>query len=257
MSSYLYDRSRRGLSLITPPVKEPVSLAQAKKHLRLEIADDDDYVESLVSVARQYVEGYCRRALYKQKWRLTLDRFPTWGDTDDPYFWLYRRGIIELTVPPMIELADFKWIDTQGTERTLAEAFPVAGLPPDAPATAYVNLDIQDESVRLEPVYGQFWPVTQFRIKTVIIDYWTGYTDGVVLPAPPPDYQPPAPPALDPRLPQDGDPLKKIPASIKHAIKLMVGHYYENREPVNIGNITTELPLGVADLLGQYRSIKV
>jgi len=33
------------------------------------------------------------------------------------------------------------------------------------------------------------------------------------------------------------------------AILLMVGHWYSNREAVNIGNITSEIPLGVESIL--------
>lgn len=242
MSSYLYDRQRRGLSLVTPPVVEPVSVEQAKKHLRLDadFMDDDDYVKSLIMVARGITEGYIRRAIIKQKWCLTMDRFPTWGDTDDPYFWLYRRGIIDLTVPPFMALDDFKWIDTNGAEKSLADAFPTAGMDPTAPLDQWITVDAQDDSVRLEPLYGQFWPVTQFRIKSVKISYWAGYTDGV-----PPN-------GIDP---QDGDPAGKVPPEIKHAILMVVSNLYENREPVVVGQTVAELPLGYEALLSRYRSI--
>jgi len=34
---------------------------------------------------------------------------------------------------------------------------------------------------------------------------------------------------------------------------LLVGHWYSNREAVNIGNITSEVPLAVEALLQPYR----
>lgn len=40
-----------------------------------------------------------------------------------------------------------------------------------------------------------------------------------------------------------------VPARIKQAILMLIGHLYENREPVNIGNIVTEIPLTVKSLL--------
>lgn len=241
MATYLYDRSRRGLSLLTPPVKEPVTVDIAKKHLRVDIADDDDYIKLLISTARDWVERYTRRALYKQQWCLTLDRFPTWGDTDDPYFWLYRRGIVDLVVPPVMAVDSIKYIDTNGSEQTLDP-------------TTY-NVDLQDDSVRIEPVYGQFWPITQFRIMATKFTYTCGYTDGIK--TPPPDPLPdPWTPTAD-NLPADGDPLNKIPPPIKHAILLLVAHMYENREMINMsmggGNL---LPFGVEDLLGPYRTIR-
>lgn len=40
---------------------------------------------------------------------------------------------------------------------------------------------------------------------------------------------------------------------IKLALMLLVSHWYENREPVNIGNITTTLPFGIEAILKPYR----
>lgn len=41
------------------------------------------------------------------------------------------------------------------------------------------------------------------------------------------------------------------------AIRLMLGHLYANREAVNVGNITSELPLGVASLVQSYQMVRV
>ncbi len=43
-----------------------------------------------------------------------------------------------------------------------------------------------------------------------------------------------------------------VPELIKQAILLLVGHMYENREAVNVGNIVNEFPLGFRDLLMPY-----
>jgi len=37
------------------------------------------------------------------------------------------------------------------------------------------------------------------------------------------------------------------------AMLLLIGHWYANREGVNVGNITSEIPLGVEALLMQHR----
>lgn len=44
-----------------------------------------------------------------------------------------------------------------------------------------------------------------------------------------------------------------VPAAIKQAALLLIAHWYMTREAVNVGNITTELPLGVKALLAPYR----
>lgn len=40
---------------------EPVTLAEAKTHLRVAIDDDDDYISTLITAARQHVEDYQNR----------------------------------------------------------------------------------------------------------------------------------------------------------------------------------------------------
>lgn len=39
---------------------------------------------------------------------------------------------------------------------------------------------------------------------------------------------------------------------IRFALLLAIGHWDDNREAVNVGNITTELPLGFAALVGPH-----
>jgi uncharacterized phiE125 gp8 family phage protein len=41
------------------PASEPVTLDDAKKHLRVFHDDDDDYIGALISTARDHVERYC------------------------------------------------------------------------------------------------------------------------------------------------------------------------------------------------------
>ncbi|WP_434523742.1 head-tail connector protein [Klebsiella quasipneumoniae] len=50
--------------------------------------------------------------------------------------------------------------------------------------------------------------------------------------------------------------LEFTPA-IKVGCLMFVSHLYENREPVNIGNITTEIPLTISALWSVYRDVGV
>lgn len=61
--------------LVTGPAAEPVTLDEAKAHLRVDGDDEDDYITSLIVAARQAAEAYTRRALITQTWRHTGDRF--------------------------------------------------------------------------------------------------------------------------------------------------------------------------------------
>lgn len=44
-----------------------------------------------------------------------------------------------------------------------------------------------------------------------------------------------------------------VPAILRHAVLFAVAHLYENRTPVNIGNIVNELPFSLKHMLESYR----
>jgi uncharacterized phiE125 gp8 family phage protein len=55
------------------PAAEPVTLAEAKAHLRLADSSEDDLLTGLIRAARQDVERATGMALIDQHWRLVLD----------------------------------------------------------------------------------------------------------------------------------------------------------------------------------------
>ncbi len=63
-------------ALITGPALEPVSLDDAKAHLRLDTDDDDTLVMTIITAARLHVEAATRRVLIEQSWRVYLDAWP-------------------------------------------------------------------------------------------------------------------------------------------------------------------------------------
>lgn len=84
-------------------------------------------------------------------------------------------------------------------------------------------------SIRLAP--GASWPTdARDQFDAIRVLYFAGYTPAGA-----------SPPGL------------RIPASMRSAILLMLGHLYENREAVNVGNIINEFPLGARQLLDLSR----
>ena len=68
---------------VTPPavdaftgINEPVSLAEVKQHLRVDIDDDDALILGLIATARQMAETLTCRQLLTSTWDLLLDAFP-------------------------------------------------------------------------------------------------------------------------------------------------------------------------------------
>lgn len=92
--------------LISPPAVEPVTLAEAKAHLRLTGSDDDDYLAAQITAARIQVETATRRLLIDQVWRLYRDDWPT-------------DGRLDLPLAPVTEVVEITTYDADGTPTTL------------------------------------------------------------------------------------------------------------------------------------------
>jgi uncharacterized phiE125 gp8 family phage protein len=88
-------------ALITPPALEPVSLTDAKAHLRLDSDDDDALVTAAITAARVHVEAKTRRVLIEQGWRVYLDAWP-------------KKRIVTVPVAPLIAIAGVTVFDPTG-----------------------------------------------------------------------------------------------------------------------------------------------
>lgn len=133
---------------IQSPETEPVSLAEAKSHLRVDHAFEDDYIASLVAVTRRQVEQYCGRALSVRKWRLLLEGFPS---------------RIELPCPPLQSVDALSYIDTGGNQRAI---------PPECWRVG------QGCPSMIMPAPGHCWPgVFPGRPDAVLVDFTAGYSE--------------------------------------------------------------------------------
>jgi uncharacterized phiE125 gp8 family phage protein len=74
--------------LTTPPATEPVTLAEAKAHLKVDTTDDDVLIGTLISAARAKAEWNTGRALITQGWTFALDAWP-------------EDGVFEIPLPPL------------------------------------------------------------------------------------------------------------------------------------------------------------
>ena len=99
--------------LLDGPAVEPVSLAEAKAHLRVEHGDDDDTIAALIAGARVHVEAQTRRALITQTWRLSRDAWPA-------------SGRIAVLPAPLRELVAARVYKLDGTAQAIdANAFAI------------------------------------------------------------------------------------------------------------------------------------
>ena len=66
---------------------EPITKEDLKNHLRMEVGEtaENDYLDSLIKVARDRVEEITNRKLMPQTWRLYLDSWPNKDYISLPY----------------------------------------------------------------------------------------------------------------------------------------------------------------------------
>ena len=61
---------------ITAPATEPIDLATAKLHCRVDGTDEDTLIAALIVAAREQAEHETGRALVTQTWEQVHDAFP-------------------------------------------------------------------------------------------------------------------------------------------------------------------------------------
>ena len=135
------------LQLVTPPTSEPVSLVEAKLHLRVDVDDDDALIGSLIAAARQSAETLTGRQMITARWKLVLDAFPC--------------QIILLAKCPVQSVVNIQYLDMNGMSQTM-------------PLIDYV-VDTACEPARITPVFGKTWPSTLPQIGAVTITFDAGY----------------------------------------------------------------------------------
>jgi len=96
------------LTLTTAPAIEPVSLALAKTHCRIDGTEFDTLLPIWISAARRRAEHELGRALITQTWELALDEFPV--------------ADIELPMPGVLSIVSVKYLDSTGVEQTVDSA---------------------------------------------------------------------------------------------------------------------------------------
>ena len=214
------------LERVSQPDIEPITLAQAKRHILQfsGVTTEDDDIEQWIQVAREWVEDYTGRAMIDQTWRLTVQAIGQQlsgdlvrGFTGSGYFagnFLFDKGGVLLRRSPVLAITDFVTVDALGAETAVD-------------ASTY-ELRYQDSKYpRVLPVSGAVWPSNEFRIE-----FRAGFADRLGSPQ------------------QDS---LQVPATLKHAMKLLLGNFDENRSSVVIGTISGELPFGIKALLTSQR----
>jgi uncharacterized phiE125 gp8 family phage protein len=140
----------RSLVRHTAPVVEPVSLAEAKAQCRVDGTDEDAYLSSLITAAREYVENVLDLSLVTQVWEARYDTFPLWE--------------IILPRPPMqTGTVTVIYRDEAGAMQTITSA-----------ANAF-QVDAYATPGRIYPLYEGVWPAVRGDENSVTVRWTAGY----------------------------------------------------------------------------------
>lgn len=137
------------LAVVTAPTVEPVTVIEAKTHLRVTSTAEDTLIAGRIKAARRWVERYCRRGLMTQTLRLRMDEFPDDGD-----------AVIRLPWGTATSVTSITYVDGVGTTQTLA--------------TDHYQTDLDSVPARIAPAYGYCWPVTRCQFAAVTVTYVVG-----------------------------------------------------------------------------------
>lgn len=127
-------------------------------------------------------------------------------------------GILELPGGDVQSIDSVTYRDTAGAQQTWDE-------------TEY-DADLTGVPARLAPGYGYTWPAARRVMGGIRVRYRAGYAESGDSPS---DYR------------------ANIPRSVRQALLLLVGTWYEQRESIVVGQTPSEIPHGVESLLWPHR----
>lgn len=154
----------------TGPSVEPLTLAEAKAHLRVDVSDDDTLITALIMAARQYAEQLTGLSFCTQSWTYFADSFPGYGVMGVPWGQEYSHpgNAFLLEKGPINSIDSVKYLDMQGTLQTLS-------------SSVYTS-ELSGQLGRVAPKFGQIWPIALPQIGAVQVAFTAGYGDASKVP---------------------------------------------------------------------------
>jgi len=187
--------------MTSAPLTEPVTVAEAKTHLRIDGDAEDVLLGSLILTSRLHMEAALSLALITQSWKLVLDRWP-------------KKAFADIQLGPLQAVSAVKVKNSSGVAQTVAP-------------TSYL-VDIASRPARL--IWnGDDRPEPGVKAGGIEIDFVAGF----------------------------GATAGSVPAPLRHGLLMLTAHWYEHRDPAEIGAATARIPDAIADLIQPFRTIRL
>lgn len=127
------------------PTFEPLTLDEAKAHLRVTFNDDDALIEGYIAAAREYAETHTRRQLCTATYVMRMATLPT---------------LIELPNPPLASVTSITYVDLAGDTQTLSSSL--------------YTVDPYSYPAKIVPAYNATYPAVRGHVNDVTITYVCG-----------------------------------------------------------------------------------
>lgn len=206
---------RWAMQQTVPPTSEPVTLDEVKLSARIDIDDDDALISDLITTARLYIENVTGISMMTQTWVEYLDRFPR-PNAYETWPWHALPATILIPRYPVQSVTSITYIDQNYATQTVD------------PST--YTTDLVSRLPRLAPkqLTSQGWPTNSPLIvpmqDSVQVTFVSGYASQAA-----------------------------VPQTLKLAVKLLVGLWYQNREAALTSTrvASAAVPFGVKEILAQ------
>lgn len=139
-----------GLRQTVAPAEEPVTVAEAKAHARVDHSQGDTVFAQHIAAARRLVEAWTGLQLVTATWQQTEDCFPSGGDLE-----------IRLKRNPVQSVSSVTYVDADGVTQTVS--------------SSDYHLSTRQLIARLRPAYGKSWPAARDQMDAVTVTYIAGY----------------------------------------------------------------------------------
>lgn len=212
------------LKLKTPPAETPVSVADLKNYLRIDVDDDDALIESMIKAATKRIEAWIDQKLVTQSWLIYFNSLPSrarmaeeWWDGVRETTLAEVQGqarFLRLPIGPIQSVVEFNTYADDNVKLTFS-------------STQYF-VDTVGPQGAIGLLMGGVWPTTVLRpLNGVEIEVVAGFGTA-----------------------------SQVPDDIREAVKITVAKLYENRGDFKDGETFT-IPATAQVLLEPYRHYKV